>query len=53
MDRDEIRLRDRIKVLLEVYDLETILSDNDMTIEDMLVFMVNHYGLVLPDYEPL
>lgn len=53
MDRDEIILRDRIKRLLEVYDVEEILADNDMTIEDMLIFMVENYGLLLPDYEPL
>lgn len=53
MDRDEIRLRDKIKRLLEVYELEDILGDNDMTVEDLLVYMVESYGLLLPDYEPL
>jgi hypothetical protein len=53
MERDELALRDRIKKLLEVYDLEYILDVNDMTAEDCLVFLVQQYGLLLPDYEPL
>jgi len=53
MNRDELRLRDRIKNLLEVYELEDILADNDMSVEDMLVYMVESYGLLLPDYGPL
>ncbi len=53
MERDEVRLRDRLKVVLETYTLEEILEQNDMTVEDTLVFLVYNYGLLLPDYEPL
>lgn len=53
MDRDELYLRDKIKNCLDVYGLEEILEINDLTIEDLLVFMVGNYGLTLPDYAPL
>jgi hypothetical protein len=53
MERDEILLRDRIKNILQTYELEEILDQNEMTIEDCLVFLVYQYGLKLPDYAPL
>jgi hypothetical protein len=53
MERDEIKLRDRLKAVLGVYTLEEILEQNDMTDEDLLVFLVYNYGLLLPDYEPI
>ena len=53
MDRDEIALRDRLKNILEVYSLEEIFELNEATTEDILVFLVENYGLLLPDYEPL
>lgn len=53
MERDELALRDRVKNLLEIYDFEYILDINDMTPEDCVVFLVQQYGLLLPDYEPL
>lgn len=53
MDREEIALRDRLKNILNVYTLEEIFENNDATVEDILVFLVHNYGLLLPDYEPL
>lgn len=53
MDREEIALRKKIRNLLEVYELEDILADNDMEVEDALVVLVNQYGLQLPQHEPL
>lgn len=53
MERDEIHLRDRLKAVLEIYTVEEILEDNDMTVEDALVFLVYQYGLLIPDYGPL
>jgi hypothetical protein len=53
MDKDEIALRKKIRNLLEVYELDDILAENDMEIEDALVVLVNQFGLVLPEHEPL
>lgn len=53
MERNELLLRDRIARLLEVYDFDDILDHNDVTLEDILVFLYFEYGLQFPDNEPL
>ena len=52
MERKELYLRERIQRLLETYTLENILELNDMTDEDILVFLYFEYGLKLPE-EPV
>lgn len=52
MERKELVLRERIQRLLEVFTLEQIFEYNDMTEEDVLVFLYLEYGLTFPE-EPL
>lgn len=49
MERKELHLRERIQKLLEVYSFEDILEFNDMTDEDVLVFLYFEFGLTLPE----
>jgi hypothetical protein len=49
VERDELRLRERIALLLEDYSLEDILETNDITVEDTLVFLYFEFGLKLPE----
>ena len=51
MERDEIQLRERIEKLLEIYSFEDILEHNDLSLEDVLVFLHNEYGLTFPTLE--
>jgi hypothetical protein len=51
MERDELKLRERIEKLLEIYSFEDIIEQNDLTIEDILVFLYNEYGLTFPPLE--
>lgn len=53
MERDELNLRERIEKLLEIYDFEDILEHNDLSIEDVLVFLYCEYGLDFPPLEPI
>lgn len=52
MERKELVLRERIQRLLEVFTLEQIFEYNDMTEEDVLLFLYFEYGLTFPE-EPL
>lgn len=52
MERKELQLRERIQRLLEVFSFEQILEFNDMTEEDVLLFLYFEYGLNFPE-EPL
>lgn len=52
MERKELYLRERIQRLLETYSFEDILEFNDMTDEDVLVFLYFEFGLNLPE-EPV
>ena len=52
MERNELYLRERIQRLLETYTVQEILEHNDMTDEDILVFLYFEYGLKLPE-EPV
>lgn len=52
MERKELHLRSRIQRLLEVFTFEQILEFNDMTEEDVLLFLYFEYGLQFPE-EPL
>lgn len=49
MERKELYLRERIQRLLETYSFEDILEYNDMTDEDVIVFLFFEYGLKLPE----
>jgi hypothetical protein len=51
MERDELKLRERIEKLLEIYSLEEILEHNDLSVEDILVYLYNEYGLTFPPLE--
>jgi len=53
MERNELLLRERIERVLDVYSLDDIFDYNDVTIEDILVFLYFEYGLKFPDKEPL
>jgi hypothetical protein len=53
MDRDDLRLRERIKQLLETYSFEEILEENGDSLEDIICFLYFEYGLKLPEMEPL
>jgi hypothetical protein len=53
MDRDELFLRTRIRTLLETYSFEEILEENELEIEDVVLFLYLEYGLNLPEREPL
>lgn len=52
MERKELYLRERIQRLLETYSFEEILEFNDMSEEDVVLFLYFEYGLQLPE-EPL
>ena len=52
MERKELQLRERIQRLLEVFTFEQILEYNDITNEDVLLFLYFEYGLNFPE-EPL
>lgn len=52
MERKELFLRERIQRLLESYSFEEILDFNDMSEEDVLLFLYLEYGLKLPE-EPV
>lgn len=52
MERKELHLRERIQRLLESYSFEDILNFNDMTEEDVLLFLYFEYGLKFPE-EPV
>lgn len=53
MDRDELALRERIRILLETYTFEELLEENEMEIEDVVLYLYLEYGLKLPEMEPL
>lgn len=53
MDRDELFLRDKIKKLLDVYTIQDLFEFNDVTPEDILIFLYFEYGLTLPEVEPV
>jgi hypothetical protein len=53
MERDELRLRERIARLLETYSLEELLEYNEMTEDDLLVLLISSYDFSIPDMEPL
>lgn len=53
MDREELQLRERIRILLETYSFEELLAENEMEIEDAVLFLYQEYGLHLPEMEPL
>lgn len=53
MDRDELVLRERIRILLETYTFEELLEENEMEIEDAVLYLYLEYGLKLPEMEPL
>lgn len=52
MERKELYLRERIQKLLEVYTFQELLEFNDVTEEDILIFLYFEYGLKLPE-EPV
>lgn len=52
MERKELHLRERIQRLLQTHSFEDILEYNDMTEEDIIVFLYFEYGLKLPE-EPM
>jgi hypothetical protein len=52
MERNELFLRERIRRFLETYTVQEIFEHNDMTEEDILVFLYFEYGLKLPE-EPV
>lgn len=52
MERKELFLRERIRRLLEVFTLEQIFEFNDMTEEDVLLFLYFEHGIQFPE-EPL
>ena len=49
MERDELRLRERIARLLETYSLEELLEYNEMTEDDLLVLLISSYDFSIPD----
>lgn len=51
MEENELKLRERIEKLLEIYTFEDILEHNDATIEDILIFLYYEYGLKFPPME--
>jgi hypothetical protein len=53
MERNELYLRERIQRLLETYTLEEIIDHNDVTTEDILVFLYFEFGLTFPEQEPV
>ena len=53
MDRDELALRERIRILLETYTFEELLEENEIEIEDAVLYLYLEYGLKLPEMEPL
>lgn len=53
MERDELNLRLRIREVLETYTFEEILDEANEEMEDILIFLFNEYGLLLPEREPL
>jgi hypothetical protein len=53
MDRDELFLREKIRTILETYSFEELLEENEMEIEDAILFLYLEYGLKLPEMEPL
>lgn len=53
MDRDELALRERIRILLETYTFEELLEENEIEIEDVVLFLYQEYDLHLPEMEPL
>jgi hypothetical protein len=52
MERDEIKLRERINRLLEAYSFEEFLDINELSQEDVLVILIRDYGYTFPDMEP-
>lgn len=52
MERKELYLRERIKKILDTYTFEELLEFNDLTDEDVLVFLYFDFGLKLPE-EPM
>lgn len=52
MERKELSLRERIQKLLDTTTFADLLEHNDMTEEDVLVFLYFEYGLKFPE-EPM
>ena len=49
MERDNIRLLERVRRLLDTYTLEDILNHNEMTEEELLCLLYTEGHIIFPE----